>query len=800
MNALFGTTFEEMDAMSGRRQTTKGIWLAKGQKIEEPATLVLDLEGSDGRERGEDDNSFERQSSLFALAVADVLLVNMWAKDVGREAGAGKPLLKTIFQVNLKLFTPAPNKRRTVLLFVFRDRTKTPLARLIETWEEDLRQMWGTITKPPDYEQYSFTDFFEVKYSSLPNFEEKEEDFRAESVLLRRRFSEDGEDSLVRVSDDKLPGHALALSLQKVWEIIRDQKDLNLPAHKVMVANIRCAEIMEDQLRALAKDQAWLRLREEATSGLVPNFGTRAAALLDSCLSGYDEEARYFEDTVRRAKEKELVARSQQLVAPAFADQLGLLQQAALSRVVTALAQPEAQHDFAACASRGKVDALAFFQEGLRALVVPGTSWDTVHAIEDVSRDIDAYINKLRFEKVAEVGKRAEKSLVAGLAGPSSALLDSCPSDLWPRLGRLLSSSLGKASQVVEEGLHGYEVPQPDLEALHKQLANFGRARIESAAREAANTALPRMKERFTEVFSKDEGGMPRTWGPRANIQAANQKARLAAAQLLAQLAVLRLDTAQEGEADVVEQAVLEHAGEVPSSSGADLSARPAGGGAFDMVAAADWPGLPEHMVLLSPSQCRTLWRQFSSDTSYAVQQAQATQEANRAASNKWPPFWAIAAMFILGFDEMMAVLYNPLWLILALFLFLFGKTVYQELDVDAEMQRGLLPGAVALSGKFVPVLQSVSQRTVATVREFLADPGAMSERVQDKLAATGNALREHVTADANSATATPSNTAGSARDVSRNGLSEGGVRKRRAGLGDVELTDRSEQTEATIK
>ena len=56
--------------MSGRRQTTKGIWLALGQKIQAPRTLLLDLEGSDGRERGEDDNSFERQSSLFALAVA----------------------------------------------------------------------------------------------------------------------------------------------------------------------------------------------------------------------------------------------------------------------------------------------------------------------------------------------------------------------------------------------------------------------------------------------------------------------------------------------------------------------------------------------------------------------------------------------------------------------------------------------------------------------------------------------------------------------------------------------------------
>ena len=84
--------------MSGRHQTTKGIWLAAAGKVASPRTLLLDLEGSDGRERGEDDNSFERQSSLFALAVSDCLLVNMWAKDVGREAGAGKPLLKTIFQ------------------------------------------------------------------------------------------------------------------------------------------------------------------------------------------------------------------------------------------------------------------------------------------------------------------------------------------------------------------------------------------------------------------------------------------------------------------------------------------------------------------------------------------------------------------------------------------------------------------------------------------------------------------------------------------------------------------------------
>ena len=66
----------------------------------------MDLEGSDGRERGEDDTNFERQSALFALAVADVLLVNIWCHDIGREQGSGKPLLKTIFQVRGSLSWP----------------------------------------------------------------------------------------------------------------------------------------------------------------------------------------------------------------------------------------------------------------------------------------------------------------------------------------------------------------------------------------------------------------------------------------------------------------------------------------------------------------------------------------------------------------------------------------------------------------------------------------------------------------------------------------------------------------------
>lgn len=66
--------------------------------------------------------------------------------------------------------------------------------------------------------------------------------------------------------------------------------------------------------------------------------------------------------------------------------------------------------------------------------------------------------------------------------------------------------------------------------------------------------------------------------------------------------------------------------------------------------------------------------------------QAQATQDANRAATNRMPPAWAIAAMVVLGFNEFLALLYNPLYIVLGLAIFLFARTVYQARPAQSRM------------------------------------------------------------------------------------------------------------------
>jgi len=772
----FGTRFQEMDALTGRQQTTRGIWLARSPKVAAPTTLVMDLEGSDGRERGEDDTSFERQSALFALATADIVLINMWAKDVGREAGAGKPLLKTIFQVNLKLFQPSPGARRTVLLFVLRDRTKTPLEKLTETWEADLNRMWAAIAKPPAYENSQISDFFEIQYAALSNYEDRTDEFMAESTLLRRRFTDDANDDegLLRQSPHKLPGQALALSMDKVWEIVRENKDLNLPAHRVMVANIRCEEIAAEQAAAFKSNSTWQSLSADAQDDLVPNFGTKAAALLDAALAAYNEEARYFDAGVSAAKQEALVEQLHNFVRPLFDTQMALACGIAMDSFRVGMSDPSsgagdrtptigagttttsAATTFVARAATCTATALSEFDAAAAQIVIPGTEWTAASARESLQRELAAYQAALRAEHVTAVLDQAKDAVETGISAGAMPLLESLPVDLWPRLEAVVDRESKSAATVLAKALQGYEIDAAQEGELRSRVRAAAKARLLANAKEAANTALPRLKDRFSESFQKDDQGMPRTWGPAVDIPAVATESRRTAALLLSQLCVVRLGnnstinsssnsggapataskvlitpTGTAKSVDVVDTAIMRLA-EVPSSktSGSTPAAAAAKSSSeFDLLSASEWPDVAKEDVLLTPAQARTVWRQFSSDVALSVQQAVATQEANKLAQNRLPPIWAIIAMIFLGFNEFVAVVRNPLLLLFLVVLIMFGRTVYNELEVEAEMARGLLPGAMALSSKFMPVVSSVTLRTIEQAKAMLAEGGGQQQQ-----------------------------------------------------------------------
>ncbi|KAJ4870934.1 Protein ROOT HAIR DEFECTIVE 3-like protein 1 [Raphanus sativus] len=63
--------------------------------------------------------------------------------------------------------------------------------------------------------------------------------------------------------------------------------------------------------------------------------------------------------------------------------------------------------------------------------------------------------------------------------------------------------------------------------------------------------------------------------------------------------------------------------------------------------------------------------------------------EANKRGNNWLPPPWAIFALIILGFNEFMTLLRNPLYLGVLFVGFLLLKALWTQLDIPGEFRNG---------------------------------------------------------------------------------------------------------------
>nr|XP_028958809.1 protein ROOT HAIR DEFECTIVE 3 homolog 2-like [Malus domestica] len=57
-----------------------------------------------------------------------------------------------------------------------------------------------------------------------------------------------------------VPASGFSFSARQIWKVIKENKDLDLPAHKVMVATVRCEEIANQKFKQLVQDEKKLSL------------------------------------------------------------------------------------------------------------------------------------------------------------------------------------------------------------------------------------------------------------------------------------------------------------------------------------------------------------------------------------------------------------------------------------------------------------------------------------------------------------------------------------------------------------
>lgn len=260
LNHLFGTTFQTLDESVRRGQTTKGAFVGSAnstlegfsRSATESPLLVVDFEGTDGLERGED-QSFERQLSLFGLSIADTLIINMWAVDVGRFNAANLSLLRTIFEVNLQLFSHDSyvKEEKPTLLVVLRDFTDADATPSMTTVRKSFDTIWESIAKPAAFSDSPIDALFDLKYYVMQHYKLQRPEFDRSVTELRRWFGDTTYSNYLFHQKEmfrRVPMDALPSYLTNCWEAIRTSKDLDIPTQREMLAQHRCKEVRDAQL------------------------------------------------------------------------------------------------------------------------------------------------------------------------------------------------------------------------------------------------------------------------------------------------------------------------------------------------------------------------------------------------------------------------------------------------------------------------------------------------------------------------------------------------------------------------
>lgn len=321
LNSLFQTEFMTMDEAHHRGQTTKGAFMTRAildaqthrkereegegadlLKREKPQPLfVLDFEGTDGIERGEDQN-FERQLSLFALSVADILIINMWAVDVGRFNAANMNLLRTVFEVNLQLFSHGSyvKEEKPTLLVVLRDFTENDPAPSFETVRKSFDKIWGNIQKPESFTDATIDVVFDLRYRVLPHYKLQRPEFDSAVSEFREWFVSPKNSNFLFSNCSMfrgVPADGMPSYLSNCWNAICSSKDLDIPTQRDMLARHRCADAKHAAIEEF-KDVCEEYTKKIQRGDVIPQFTRALEETIERLLKNFSDQTKLYKVSV----------------------------------------------------------------------------------------------------------------------------------------------------------------------------------------------------------------------------------------------------------------------------------------------------------------------------------------------------------------------------------------------------------------------------------------------------------------------------------------------------------------------
>ncbi|CAO1617569.1 unnamed protein product [Parajaminaea phylloscopi] len=656
LNKLFGTSFDVMDE-TRRQQTTKGIWMCRGADMN---VLVMDVEGTDGRERGEDQD-FERKSALFSMASAQCLIVNMWEHQVGLYQGANMALLKTVFEVNLGLFQAGKAKTssrdKTLLCFVIRDHIgTTPLENLRNTLLADLRRIWDSLAKPEGLEDSTIDSFFDFTFVTLPHKVLQPAEFDTQVADFRRRFVDSSRKDFIFKPEyhKRIPADGLPHYLGSIWEQVQSNKDLDLPTQQELLAQFRCDEISNVAFAAFALAVKIFK-RPIEQGEVLADLGPLMAQHRGQAVEQFDKAASRYHAEVYKRKRTDLLEKLNSTLSPFFLGQLRNLHKSVVNTFKSSVIEKlrGEGYDFAQVVGEERRKALDTFERHASQIRLADTDWSFEDDLQELQESITEIANQCKAEETKKMVLQIERNIKRDVAEPTELSLARPQADMWDQILTTFSEALAKAEAVYMKKAQSFNCSEEEnvkaLRTLRRRSWLDLRSKIDE---QTADTILvTKLRAAFEDRFRYDDAGVPRVWRPEDDIDAIFRVARddtLALIPLYSKVAPK----------DPHNAIVLPSTADDPDSA---LAVARGEEEEFDYQAS---------LIIFSETRKADLAARFRKEADAYYVEAKRSMVSSIAQV----PLWIYGVMAVLGWNEFIAVVSSPVYFA---FMAMLGATAY---------------------------------------------------------------------------------------------------------------------------
>jgi protein SEY1 len=124
---------------------------------------------------------------------------------------------------------------------------ETPAEVIKDQLSGDMQTIWREIAKPSEFATSPMSQFFDVDFHLFSHFRYEKSKFIEQIADLRQKLTNKSHPGYLwnqsYITD--VPADGFDIYAKNIWDVVKDNRDLDLPSQKEMLALFRCGEISD---------------------------------------------------------------------------------------------------------------------------------------------------------------------------------------------------------------------------------------------------------------------------------------------------------------------------------------------------------------------------------------------------------------------------------------------------------------------------------------------------------------------------------------------------------------------------